>query len=195
MRNCEKNDKGQERKAGKKGSQWVQWMWTCNSWLPGYGTSSLERRVVTSTVKFICRLNIVAKCHHVFGSRKNPVWPDIVQRKSKKSIRQDPCGIALQFSNGLASWWNYSITYWGRNCAIRVCRLFEDISSHKSEILAPTNTTERSKGIFSDNHAKKLIDLFQDMIQHVKERLFLSLQFWSDWQTKNWIRRFLMIIR
>ena len=28
-----------------------------------------------------------------------------------------------------------------------------------------TNTTERSKGIFSDGHAKKLIDLFQDMIE------------------------------
>ena len=83
----------------------------------------------------------------------------------QKSIRQDPCGIALQFPNSLASWWNYSITHWGRNCAIRVCRMFEDISSHKSEILVPTNTTERSKGIFSDNHAKKLIDLFQDMIQ------------------------------
>ena len=38
--------------------------------------------------------------------------------------------------------------------------MFEDRSSHKS-----TNTTERSKGIFSDSHAKKLIDLFQDMIE------------------------------
>lgn len=43
--------------------------------------------------------------------------------------------------------------------------MFEDTSSHKSEIWAPTNTTERSKGIFSENHAKKLIDLFQDMIE------------------------------
>ena len=138
-------------------------MWTRNSWLPGYGTSSPERRVITSTANFICKRNIVAKCHYVFGSRKNLVWPDIVQRKSKKSIRQDPCGMALQFPNSLASWRNYSITYWGRNCAIRVGRMFEDASSHKSEIWAPTNTTERSKGIFSNNHARKLIDLCQDM--------------------------------
>ena len=38
--------------------------------------------------------------------------------------------------------------------------MFEDTSRYKS-----TNTTERSKGIFSDSHAKKLIDLFQDMIE------------------------------
>ena len=43
--------------------------------------------------------------------------------------------------------------------------MFEDASSHKSEIWAPTNTTERSKGIFSNNHARKLIDLCQDMIE------------------------------
>ena len=140
-------------------------MWTRNSCLPRYETSSLERRVVTSTAKFICRRNIVAKCHHVFGSRKDPVWPDIVQRKSNKSIRQDPCGMASKFANSLVSWWDYFITNWGRNCAIRVGRVFEDTSSHKSEIWAPTNTTERPKGIFSENHAKKLIDLFQDMIE------------------------------
>ena len=34
-----------------------------------------------------------------------------------------------------------------------------------SEIWAPTDTTERSQGIFGDNHVKKLIDLFQDMIE------------------------------
>ena len=45
--------------------------------------------------------------------------------------------------------------------------MFEDTSSHKSEIWVPTNTTERSKGIFSENHAKKLIYLFQDMIEGV----------------------------
>ena len=43
--------------------------------------------------------------------------------------------------------------------------MFKDTSSHKSEIWAPTDTTERSQGIFSDNHVKKLIDLFQDMIE------------------------------
>ena len=43
--------------------------------------------------------------------------------------------------------------------------MFEGTSSYKSEIWAPTNTTERSRGIFSENHAKKLIDLFQDMIE------------------------------
>ena len=44
---------------------------------------------------------------------------------------------------------------------------FVSVECLKTQAAAPTNTTERSKGIFSENHAKKLINLFQDMIEGV----------------------------
>ena len=44
---------------------------------------------------------------------------------------------------------------------------FVSVECLKTQAAAPTNTTERSKGRFSENHAKKLIDLFQDMIEGV----------------------------
>lgn len=47
---------------------------------------------------------------------------------------------------------------------IRVNRMFEETSSQSSNIVPPTISTERSKGLFSDEQAKTLTEFFQDMI-------------------------------
>ena len=47
----------------------------------------------------------------------------------------------------------------------RINRMFEETCSQSSDIMPPTDTTEKSKGIFSAEQAKVLVDLFKDMIK------------------------------
>ena len=54
----------------------------------------------------------------------------------------------------------------------RINRMFEETRSESSDIMPPTDTTEKSKGVFNVEQAKVLVDLFKDMI---KEHPFQSL--------------------
>ena len=47
----------------------------------------------------------------------------------------------------------------------RINRMFEETCSQSSDIMPPTDTTEKSKGVFSAEQAKVLVDLFKDMIK------------------------------
>ena len=42
--------------------------------------------------------------------------------------------------------------------------MFEETSSQSSNIVPPTISTERSKGLFIDEQAKTLTEFYQDMI-------------------------------
>ena len=50
--------------------------------------------------------------------------------------------------------------------ATRVDRLFQETSSLSSDIVACTDTTERSKGLFNEEQAKSLKNMFHDMINN-----------------------------
>ena len=50
--------------------------------------------------------------------------------------------------------------------ATRVDKLFQKTSSPPSDIVPPTDTTERLKGLFNEEQAKPLRNLFQDMINN-----------------------------
>ena len=89
MRNGEENDKElSTRKAVKESSE--SELLTADS--PGTERAPWKEDVLTSAAKSICRRNIVAKCHHVFSSRKKSSLTRYCAQKVQKEYTTGSVG-------------------------------------------------------------------------------------------------------
>ena len=84
MRNCEKNDEELgTRKAVDESNE--SELVTADSL--GTERAPWKEDVLTSAAKSICRRNIVAKCHHVFSSRKKSSLTRYCAKKVQKEYK------------------------------------------------------------------------------------------------------------
>ena len=89
MRNCEENDKKlSTRKAVNESSE--SELVTADS--PGTERAPWKEDVLTSAAKSICRRNIVAKCDHVFSSRKKSSLTRYCAQKVQKEYTTGSVG-------------------------------------------------------------------------------------------------------
>ena len=89
MRNCEKNDK--ELGTRKEVNEFSEYeLVTANSLR--MERAPWKEDVLTSAAKSICRRNIVAKCHHVFSSRKKSSLTRYCAKKVQKEYTTGPVG-------------------------------------------------------------------------------------------------------